>query len=249
MAFDFAAAPDLEPARMILAGKAPAADKRRAVLAAFDALNDCPDATATDWRSVAHMLSALLPKPKADAQPDLAAASGLEWCSYTAAQAKGNASSFYGQRWASFRFADGQTVTVSMRHKKSLDLPDWHRAARCAVAFYKAARARNFLQLVGGRYGNAAPSLEEIYANGCAVPPIVAAHDLTRDTDADLALCNAATESDREGPRYLSELVSAACAFDGDWQSAWQGEKCRLLTALARDRKSRATVADLLAAA
>jgi hypothetical protein len=68
----------------------------------------------------------------------------------------------------------------------------------------------------------------------------VAAHDLTRDTWADPAQCSAATAALREGPRYLSQLITAACDAGGDWQAAWQGEKTRLYAALDRDRKARA---------
>lgn len=240
MPFDFAPAP-----------KATATDKRRAALVMYHAAALDP---AADWRAVADALAACLPALKAAAPaPDLDAAPALEWASYTDAQRKGKGTLFQPGRRAVFTFADGEQITVSLIHRANLALPDWARAARCAVSFYKAKRARNFLRLVAGEvrkrgpydtaglpYGNQAESHAEEYANGCAVPAIISATDLGRNVSPDIERCNIETAAMREGPRYLAELLPfalATCDASGwaDWAAAWQAAYCHTMAACQRD--------------
>lgn len=192
------------------------AAKRTTLLNAVDLAKD--DAFASvDWRSLALALADALPVPRTAAKADPDAG---EWTEYTDAQRKGRAGNFYGGRVAAFRFADGEVVRVSLCHKKSLDAPDWARAANCAVAFYKARRTANFLKLVGGQYGFT-ETHAETYANGCAVPEIVEAVDRFRNVTCAIDKANAHTLTRREGPIYLSQLAQIAADCDGDWMQAW----------------------------
>ncbi len=231
MPFDFTTAP-----------KATATDKRRAALAMYHAATYDP--ALADWRAVADALASVLPALKVAAPAHVQdAAPALEWASYTDAQRRGKGGLFHPSRKAVFRFADGQQITVSLIHRSNLALPDWARAARCAVQFYKAKRARNFLVLIGQTfkpglrdaggpaYGNAVESDAESYANSCEVPLILEARDLARDVTADLDRCNAETAVMREGPRYLAELMPyalASCDESGwaDWETAWKLATC-----------------------
>lgn len=202
------------------------AAKRATLLNAVDLAKD-EGYGPIQWRDLALALASVVPAPRQAAQAD---PDSGEWAEYTDAQRRGRAGNFYGGRVAVFRFADGETVRVSLCHKKSLDAPDWARAANCAVAFYKARRTSNFLKLVGGKYGFT-ETHAETYANGCAVPEIVEAVDRFRNVACDVDKANAHTVTRREGPVYLSQLAQIAADCDGDWAQAWKYVRCEYAAA------------------
>jgi hypothetical protein len=129
--------------------------------------------------------------------PDLDAAHALEWASYTDAQRKGKGTLFKPGRRAVFTFADGEQITVSLIHRANLALPDWARAARCAVSFYKAKRARAFLRLVAGEVRKRGPydtaglgnQAGRTIRHGCAVPAIIS-QPIWPQLSPDLDRCN-----------------------------------------------------------
>lgn len=216
-------------------------NRRALALAAFDLAIETLETDQDyliDWHDVALALAAVMPKTKA-AKSDVAADRG-EWNCYTEAQSRGTHRAFRSGRQADFRFADGTIIRVQLRHRNNQDMPDWARAARCAVAFYKAKRARGFLVLTGMTassyrfkasngllYGNLSDNAAEAYAKSCAVPAIVEAVDLSRDAKVDVAKANAETQEVREGPRYLAELEPFACDLGGDWAAAWRAVICQ----------------------
>jgi hypothetical protein len=166
-----------------------------AALAAYTAACETPD--LADWQAIAAMLAQHL-QPKARRTKTEAADTG-EWCEYTEAQRKGRGGSFLASRRADFLFADGVVITVSIAHRINLDKPDWAKAARCAVSFYKAkrwAKADVTGDVWAKRYAlHISQGERDSYA--LPVPEIVEAVDVTRNVLADLARCNAATIRER----------------------------------------------------
>ena len=161
---------------------------KSAALAAYSAACESPD--MADWQAIAAMLAQHL-QPKARRTKTEAADTG-EWCEYTDAQRKGRGGSFLASRRADFMFADGVVITVSIGHRINLDKPDWAKAARCAVSFYKAKRWAKS----GGSYW-VGISEGERASYAMFVPEIVEAVDVTRNVTADIAKCNAATIAER----------------------------------------------------
>ena len=101
------------------------------------------DGDATDWRAVAEALFATMPKAKAPkAKPDTVPVA--EWGSYSDAQNKGRGNMFHAGRVAEFLFEDGEAIRVTLSHRLNKDAPNWERAARCAVAFWRAKVARSW---------------------------------------------------------------------------------------------------------
>jgi hypothetical protein len=160
-----------------------------AALAAYTAACETPD--LADWQAIAAMLAQHL-QPKARRTKAEAADTG-EWCEYTEAQRKGRGGSFLASRRADFLFADGVVITVSIAHRINLDKPDWEKAARCAVSFYKAKRYTSG----NGFWYSLEISEGERASYAMPVPEIVEAVDVTRNVLADLARCNAATIRER----------------------------------------------------
>jgi hypothetical protein len=171
-----------------------------AALAAYVAA--CEDTDSADWCAIAAMLAQCL-EPKARASKQ--SASG-EWCEYTQAQRSGRGGSFHASRRADFLFADGVVITVSLCHKMSMAAPDWARAARCAVSFYKAKRSHMVLRALNNRGWASGYEHQHIMAydgpvdrqsRAMPVPEIVEAVDVTRNVLADVAQCNQVTMQDR----------------------------------------------------
>jgi hypothetical protein len=176
---------------------------------------------APDWRAVADAFFAEAPKPrKARAK---AADDRGEWADY--ADNKGAANAFHGDRTALFTFADGQEIRVQLSHKKNKAAPDWARAARCAVSFYKARRARQMLKAIDGddaRYGATRLDMIELYCAMCAVPDVVAAVDQARGVSCDIGAANDHTAQARAGEAYMGRLAAPMDAAGGDVAAAWQ---------------------------
>lgn len=182
---------------------------KSAALAAYSAACETPD--MADWQAIAAMLAQHL-QPKARRAKTEVADTG-EWCEYTDAQRKGRGSSFLASRRADFMFADGVVITVSIGHRINLDKPDWLRAAKCAVSFYKAKRAHMVLRALNEwefgrdslgrrtayvtRHKMAHDSRADLDSRAMPVPEIVEAVDVTRNVTADIAKCNAATVAER----------------------------------------------------
>ena len=102
------------------------AEKRADALALFDGAG-----AGADWRSIATALAGVIPRPKSRA---VTAADG-EWGDdgFAARLTKTN----YVRGRASFTFADGRCVVVNLLWRKGKKAPDWARAARFAVRFYR----------------------------------------------------------------------------------------------------------------
>jgi hypothetical protein len=178
-----------------------------AALAAYTAACETPD--LADWQAIAAMLAQHL-QPKARA-PKIESAG--EWCEYTQSQRSGRGGAFHASRRADFLFADGTVITVSLCHKMTIAAPDWARAARCAVSYYKAKRAHMVLRALNEwefqrdslgrrtvyvtRHKMAHDSRADLDSRSMPVPEIVEAVDVTRNVLADLARCNAATIRER----------------------------------------------------
>ncbi len=171
-----------------------ATEKRAAALEAFSAAQN-----GADWQAIAAMLADVVPKAKK-------AQSGPEFCEYTTAQHKGRGAMFRANISALFEFADGTMIAAPLRHRCSNTMPDWSRAARFAVRFYRLKLARELLDVTGGTWGNVCQGREEIYAAGCAVPAIVDALDESRDVRPDLEQINTATAALREGFTFMSDM-------------------------------------------
>ena len=174
---------------------------KASALSAYSAAVASPD--MADWQAIAAMLAQhLAPKPKKAIEFEAG-----EWCEYTEAQRKGRGGLFHASRCATFMFADGASINVSLCHRMSLDLPDWARAARCAVSFYKAKRSAAVLRAMNnfrpgyrsGQYHHymAHDSRADMETRALPVPEIVDAVDVTRNVVADVGRCNAATLADR----------------------------------------------------
>lgn len=167
------------------------AEKRLSALAVFANAESGKDT----WESAARALAAVMPAPKQrPADPD-----GPEWCEYTAAEHKGRGKLFRSNCSALFEFADGRCVHVPLRHRNSKDLPDWSRATRFAVRFYRLTIAARILELTGGAWGSLGLSREERLANICRVPEIVGAMDESRGVSPDIESANASTAELRDG--------------------------------------------------
>ena len=173
-----------------------ATEKRAAALAAYVTAQQ----HGADWRVIADMLADVIPKPKT-------ARAGPEWCEYTAAQHKGRGGSFRPNLSAMFAFADGVVIAAPLRHRCSTPAPDWARAARFAVRFYRLGLARELMGVTGGSWGNVCQGREEIYATGCAVPEFAGALDESRDVQPDLERLNATTAALREGREFMADMA------------------------------------------
>lgn len=214
-------------------GKTTLTDRRAAALNAFT-LARCSDDPMIDWQEIALALASVMPKPKAPAaaspSPD-----APEWDDYTPAQERGTHRSFTRRR-ARVRFADGETVDVPLMHRNNRAAPNWRRAASTAVRFYKARRLRNFLRLTGDHElaTGGVLSRAAIYCERSAVPEIVEMIDTTRDVAADAARATDATEAERAGVAYLSDLAGIAAECGGDWRQAWHTAKAMTYRAMER---------------
>ena len=144
------------------------------------------DGHATDWRAVAEALFATMPKAKAAAKikPDAA-----EWGSYSDAQTKGRGNLFHAGRVAEFLFEDGEAIRVTLSHRVGKDVPDWARAARCAVSFWRAKQMSRH----GGVFA------EEKRVTCLSVPAFAAIIDAARNVDPDLDRANSETAAFRMG--------------------------------------------------
>lgn len=227
-------------------GKGSLKDRRAAAVLAFEVasnavFNDEEGADHIDLLEIAEALASVVPKPR---EPVEAPSNSGEWAEYTPAQRRGRGSNFHPGRVASFRFADGEIIRVNLSHKATLDQPDWAKATRVAVMFYKARRSRNFLRLVGDKPGCTQLTHAEEYADTCLVPEIVEGIDETRGTKVDVAMANAHTSDRREGPAYLSELVDIAADLGGDWGGAWRAARAATYRALDRQKLKRERVMD-----
>ena len=158
------------------------------------------DGDATDWRAVAEALFATMPKAKAAAKvkPDAA-----EWGSYSDAQNKGRGNMFHAGRVAEFLFEDGEAIRVTLSHRLDKDAPNWERAARCAVAFWRAKVACKLYRMnrdMRPGYGSGQLLAEcERYADALAVPAFAAIIDVARNVEPDLDRANSETASYRMG--------------------------------------------------
>ena len=166
-------------------------------VAAIEAFNAAP--TGADWQAIASLLAAALPTPKQTK-------AGPEWCEYTPAQHQGRGKTFRANVSALFEFADGTMIAAPLRHRCSKPAPDWSRAARFAVRFYRLGLARELMGVTGGTWGSVCQGAEEIYATGCKVPAIVDALDESRDVRPDLRKLNAVTRSLRRGHAFMSDM-------------------------------------------
>jgi len=172
-----------------------ATEARAAALAAF---NGAPP--GADWKAIAAMLADAIPKPRA--KPE----SGPEWCEYTQAQHRGRGKVFRANISALFEFAGRQMIAAPLRHRCDKPAPDWARAARFAVRFYRLNLARELLDLTGRDWGNVRQSQEEIYAAGCQVPEFTDALDESRNVRPDLGKLNAATSDLRSGREFMKGI-------------------------------------------
>ena len=170
-----------------------ATEQRVRALEAYEAAQQ----NGADWRAIADMLAAVVPKPKR-------AQTGPEFCEYTAAQHKGRGNLFHANISALFEFADGVVIAAPLRHRCSKPMPDWARAARFAVRFYRLKLARELLDVTGREWGCLTPCAEEVYATKCAIPELVAALDESRGVMPDLERLNAATSELREGHEFMA---------------------------------------------
>lgn len=173
---------------------------KSAAIAAYSAACETPD--IADWQAIAAMLAQHL-QPKARRAKTDVADTG-EWCEYTDAQRKGRGSSFLASRRADFMFADGVVITVSIGHRINMDKPDWEKAARCAVSFYKAKRWAKAPNKANWTHYDLTEEraielglMWESRSYSMPVPEIVEAVDVTRNVTADIAKCNAATVKER----------------------------------------------------
>jgi hypothetical protein len=181
---------------------------KASALAAYSAACASPD--LADWQAIAAMLAQHL-APKARAPK---AESAGEWYEYTQSERGGRGGAFNASRRADFLFADGTVISVSLCHKMTIAAPDWARAARCAVSFYKSKRAHMVLRALNewkfvrdyddngepvqvARHKMAHDSRADLDSRSMPVPEIVEAVDVTRNVTADVAKCNAATIKER----------------------------------------------------
>ncbi len=180
-----------------------ATEKRAAALEAYEAASNSGKAASNsgaDWRAIAAMLANVIPRVKTSAK------AGPEWCEYTPAQHKGRGKTFRANVSALFEFADGVVIGAPLRHRCSKPAPDWARAARFAVRFYRLKLARELMDVTGGTWGWSGQGREEIYATGCAVPAIVDALDESRDVRPDVRKINAVTRSLRRGHAFMADM-------------------------------------------
>jgi len=176
-----------------------------AALSAYRAACEAPD--SADWRAVADALAEHFPKPRK--VKELPQDAG-EWCEYTPAMHKGKGGAFEASRQAEIMFADGAVIRVQLGHKKGKPMPDWARACRCAVHFYRAkimARMRRGFDLD--------METSEAYAMAYAVPVIVLGVDLTRAAEVSLTQANAATEALRRA------VPCTIPGFGGEYIDPW----------------------------
>ena len=176
-----------------------ATEKRAAALEAYETAPQ----NGTDWRAIAAMLADVIPRVKTSAK------AGPEWREYTPAQHQGRGKTFRANVSALFEFADGTMIAAPLRHRCSKPAPDWSRAARFAVRFYRLGLARELLDVTGGTWGSVCQGAEEIYATGCKVPAIVDALDESRDVRPDLRKINAVTRSLRKGHAFMADMEGA----------------------------------------
>ncbi len=171
-----------------------ATENRAAALEAFSTAQN-----GADWQAIAAMLADVVPKAKK-------AQSGPEFCEYTMAQHKGRGAMFRANISALFEFADGTMIAAPLRHRCSRAVPDWSRAARFAIRFYRLKLARELLDVTGRDWGIMGQGREEIYATGCQVPEFINALDESRDVRPDLKRINAATQTLRDGQEFMSGM-------------------------------------------
>lgn len=174
-------------------------EKRAAALEAYESAQQ----NGADWRAIAAMLANVIPRVKTSAK------AGPEWCEYTPAQHQGRGKTFRANVSALFEFADGTVIGAPLRHRCSKPAPDWSRAARFAVRFYRLKLARELMGVTGGAWGSVCQGAEEIYATKCKVPAIVDALDESRDVRPDLRKLNAVTRSLRRGHAFMSDMEGA----------------------------------------
>jgi hypothetical protein len=165
--------------------------------------------TGGDWRSIADALALHVKAPRATPAPK----GDGEWCEYTDAMHKGRGSMFLAGNAADVTFADGMVIRVSLRHRRGKPLPDWARAMRCAVRFYRAKMAhRRRIEVLAqlppdkprvsvesylwhqNERAARAQEAGEAWAAAQPVPKIMGAVDCTRGARVDVAKANAATE-------------------------------------------------------
>jgi hypothetical protein len=172
-------------------------EKRAQGLAIYDrAAQHGIESVSESWEEIAAILAGLVPRPKP--KP----ATGAEWCEYTPAQHKGRGKMFHANCSALFAFSDGVVIAAPIRHRVNMDMPDWARAMRCAVRFYRLKLAKQLLEDTGGSWGCIRPSREEEYAASCRVPEIVDAVDETRGVVPDIARLNESTADIRNGQPF-----------------------------------------------
>lgn len=172
-------------------------EKRAKALEAYEAAQQ----NGADWRAIAEMLADVIPKPKPRKTQ-----TGPEWCEYTAAQHKGRGKMFHANKSAIFEFADGAIIAAPLRHRCSKPMPDWARAARMAVRFYRVKLARELLDVTERTWGCPNPSREEIHSTGCRVPEFTDALDESRNVRPDMERLNAATAAFREGHAFMAGM-------------------------------------------
>ena len=176
-----------------------ATQKRAAALEAYETAPQ----NGTDWRAIAAMLADVIPRVKTVAK------AGPEWCEYTAAQHKGRGGSFRSNISALFEFADGAMIAAPLRHRFGKPAPDWSRAARFAVRFYRLGLARELLDVTEREWGSVTQCREEVYASECQVPAFVDALDESRDVRPDMERINAETSSLRDGHAFMEGMDGA----------------------------------------
>ena len=107
---------------------------------------------------------------------------------------------------ACFEFADGAIVMTPLRQRRNKPMPDWARAARFAIRFYRLRMAQKLFDITGGHWGGIHPSSEERYSQLCLVPAFVGALDESRNVSPDIARMNAATADLRDGKPFLADI-------------------------------------------
>lgn len=190
-------------------------ERRAEALALYDEASANPD--SANWQAVADALAAVTPRPKKAEPSKFNVATGLEWEAYTPAMRRQRGYQYRSARAAKFRFADGVIVRAPLRHHSKRERPDWERASRMAVHFWRTNAATAVRRLAKlETWGEA-----ERYAKGLEVPPIIGATDETRGSTVDPGQANETTAELRRGnSKFLADVMDVAADLGGDWEQA-----------------------------
>lgn len=124
----------------------------------------------------------------------------MEWGTYTDKQHRnGRGRMWAANNYAEWTFEDGRTILTPLRHHTKKPEPDWQRAARCAVRFYRLKIAAALIRRNGSAWGCPMPGPEERHAAFCQVPAFARGVDPGRGAEVDVEKANSATHALRYG--------------------------------------------------